>query len=73
MTPETPDASPEAGMHSARIKRLLEALIDEARRDVHLVKEPKFQALLETSAEVLNGIRTAFEDYDRAVEPAWRR
>jgi hypothetical protein len=47
-------------------------LIDHARRDVDQVKEPRFQALLETTAEVLGGLETAFKHYSERKEPAWK-
>ena len=47
-------------------------LIEHARRDVNQVKEPRFQALLETTAEVLGGLETAFKHYSERKEPAWK-
>jgi hypothetical protein len=41
-------------------------------KDILRAPEPQFQALLETSAEVLGGLRKAFEDYGKHAEPAWR-
>jgi len=52
---------------------MLEEVAAQARADVANVDEPKAQALFETTAEVLRGLATAFEHYDRATEPAWRR
>lgn len=52
-------------------KRLAE-LIKHARADIKKVNEPRFQALLETAAEVLIGLKTAFEHYGKKEEPAWR-
>jgi hypothetical protein len=36
------------------------------------IDEPTAQALFETTAEVLNGLITAYERYERAAEPAWK-
>jgi hypothetical protein len=36
------------------------------------VDEPKAQALFETSAEVLDGLRTAFRHYEGGAEAAMR-
>ena len=65
---DTPD--PES--HSQNIQKLLRELIEHARRDVNQVKEPRFQALLETTAEVLGGLETAFKHYSERKEPAWK-
>jgi hypothetical protein len=50
----------------------LTALVKGLRRDVRGVSEPRFEALLETSAEVLIGIRTAFAHYKAGRESAWK-
>ena len=42
------------------------------REDVERVQEPRFQALLETTAEVLTGLKKAYQDYDKKNEKAWR-
>jgi len=60
-------------VHSQNIQDELTELIDHMRKDVNRVEEPKYQALLETSAEVLCGLRTAFSHYDQNVERAWKR
>jgi hypothetical protein len=59
--------------HTARIKSMLTELIDHSREDVGKVKDPKAQALFETTAEVLLGLRKAYEDFERQEEPAWRK
>ena len=56
--------------HSGHMKRLLTEMIDHAREDIKKVSEPKFQLLLETTAEVLIGLRTAYEHYETKNEPA---
>ncbi|MFI5230977.1 MAG: hypothetical protein ACHQSE_00570 [Gemmatimonadales bacterium] len=45
----------------------------QARNDIAEIDEPRARALLETSAEVLTGLAKAYEDYDAASEPVWRR
>ena len=57
--------------HAQNIQRMLNDLIQHVREDVGKVEEPKFQALLETSAEVLSGLRTAYEHYEKKSEPAF--
>jgi hypothetical protein len=39
---------------------------------VHAFDEPRAQALFETTAEVLSGVRTAFRHYDSGAEAAMR-
>jgi hypothetical protein len=51
----------------------LTQLIEHAREDVPKVNEPKAQALFETGAEVLIGLRKAFDDYEQKNEQAWRK
>ena len=60
-----------AQYHAQNIQRMLNDLIQHVRADVGKVEEPKFQALLETSAEVLIGLRTAYEHYEKKSEPAF--
>jgi hypothetical protein len=58
--------------HVANIQQMLTELIDHAREDIDKVSEPKAQELFETAAEVLIGLRTAFEHYERGSEKAMR-
>jgi hypothetical protein len=58
--------------HAANIAEALSELIDHMRKDVDRVNEPKAQALFETGAEVLIGLRTAFEHYRSGAEKAMR-
>jgi hypothetical protein len=64
--------TPDTRIHSENIQHLLTQVIDHTRRDVEKVDDPKFQALLETTAEVLGGLRAAFEHYSAKRESAWR-
>jgi hypothetical protein len=36
------------------------------------MNKPRAEALCETTAEALDGLITAFEDYERGQEEAWR-
>ena len=73
MHPRTDVSSESSSVHHVRkIKGQMRQLIEHLREDVHKCKEPKAQALLETSAEVLLGLAKAFEDYERHSEEAWR-
>lgn len=57
--------------HTANIKRMLDEIIQHAREDESKVSNPKAQALFETTAEVLTGLKTAYDHFERN-EPAWR-
>jgi hypothetical protein len=58
--------------HTQKIKVRMRRLIDHLRKDVGKIREPKAQALFETSAEVLTGLVKAFKDYEKKGEEAWR-
>ena len=58
--------------HTAKIKGMLNDLIEHLRSDVAKVDDPKAEALFETTAEVLNGLTNAYTDYERQNEAAWR-
>lgn len=66
------ETSSSPAVHCENLKRELTELIDHLRKDLERVDEPQFKALCETSAEVLGGLRKAFEDYGEHSEPAWR-
>lgn len=67
------EASAHPIEHSRHFQLMLLELIDHARGDVTRVDDPRFQALLETAAEVLLGLKAAFERYDQGAENAWKR
>lgn len=48
-------------------------LRDEMRNAIREVDDPQGRAVLETGAEVLNGLRQAFIDYANGTEQAWQR
>ena len=58
--------------HTRRIKGMLREAMDLVRQDVPKVSDPKAQALFETSAEVLGGLITAYEHFEKRSEDAWR-
>jgi hypothetical protein len=60
------ESSPSPAIHSARIRRQLTELIDQLTADVARVNDPTLHALLEVSAEMLKGVRTAYAHYDEA-------
>ena len=59
--------------HTLKLKAMLGDVIRHAREDVSKVKEPRAQALFETTAETLTGLKKAFSDYDEGTEEAWKR
>jgi len=52
--------------------QMLDRLIQQVRSDIEQVQEPKAQALFETTAEVLIGLKKAYQDYQDGSEKAWR-
>lgn len=67
-----PEDARDPRHHTRILKARLREMIDHLRSDAEKVDEPRFQALCETSAEVLEGLEKAFGDYERRNEPAWR-
>lgn len=68
------DSLPESSplRHISRLHNKLDELVEHMREDVSRIDEPQAEALLETSAETLEGLMNAFEDYVEADEEAWR-
>jgi hypothetical protein len=58
--------------HTQNMQRRLRELIDHLRADIKKVEEPQMKAMFETSAEVLGGLVTAFQHYEKKSEAAWR-
>lgn len=58
--------------HTKRLKDQMQDLIEHLREDVGHVDDPQAQALFETSAEVLGGLKKAFEHYEQKNEEAWQ-
>jgi hypothetical protein len=71
MKTTTDESSSDPSVHSAHLQQEIAHLITHLRQDVERVSEPRFQALLETSAEMLTGLQTAFRHYGEKKEPAW--
>lgn len=57
--------------HTQKIQTRLDDLITHLRQDVKKIDEPQAQALFETSAEVLAGLKTAYIHYEQKEEAAW--
>ena len=58
--------------HARNIQAMLSEVIHHVRQDVGRVSDPKAQALFETTAEVLTGLRTAYQHYETGTEKAWK-
>lgn len=66
-------SSTDVHHHTQKIQRMLEDVIAHAREDIDKVSEPRAQVLFETTAEVLTGLKTAYEHYTAGDEKAFRR
>lgn len=58
--------------HTQNIKEELQKLADHLRKDIKRIDDAKAEALFETSAEVLIGLKTAFTHYEEGEEEAWK-
>ncbi len=58
--------------HAERIKGMLDQVIQHVKGDVTKVDDPKAQALFETTAEVLNGLVTAYDHFENKQEKGWK-
>jgi hypothetical protein len=71
MDPQNKSESTSDPQHHVRnIQKMLDEVLNHCRSDSVKVDEPKAQALFETTAEVLLGLRTACEHYAARSEPA---
>jgi hypothetical protein len=59
--------------HTAKLKALLTEVAEHVRQDVLKVNDARAQALFETTAEVVGGLKAACEHYEARSEPAWRQ
>ena len=68
---EYPESDPRH--HTAKLKAMLVDTLQHAREDVAKVRgNPRAQALFETTAEVLNGLKTAYDHFEEGEEEAWK-
>jgi len=70
--PKIEQADTDLERHTTHIRTLLTEASRQARLEIKQVKNPKVQALLETTAEVLDGLRKAYADFEQHDEPAWK-
>jgi hypothetical protein len=57
--------------HTQHVRGMMQDIITHLREDIRKIKDPKAEALFETTAEVLTGLSTAFEHYEQKAEEAW--
>ncbi len=60
--PVYPESDPRH--HTAKVKKVLEDLISDLRENTIHFDDPKAQTLFETSASVLEGLRSAFDEFE---------
>ena len=72
MADQDTQAQADPSRPTAELHRMLTEVVRRAREDVRTVREPRAQALMETTAEVCTGLATAYEHYQEQSEPAWR-
>ncbi len=70
MQQQRPESDPRR--HTANIKSMLTDAMNHAREDVGKIDDPKAEALFETTAEVLQGLITAYEHYEKKAGEAWQ-
>jgi hypothetical protein len=58
--------------HAQNIRSGMQEMVDHLRKDIGKVDEPQAKALFETSAEVIQGLITAFSHYEEKSEEAWK-
>jgi hypothetical protein len=69
--PSEPTRESDPRTHVEHIKARLTETMTHLREDIGKVRDPKAQALFETTAEVLQGPVTSYE-HDERKAPAWR-
>ena len=58
---------------SGRVQERLTDLVEQMRNEIGNSEDARLGALLETSAEVLTGLRTAFQHFEKGQERAWQK
>jgi len=67
------EISTDPHVQSEHIQEQLNQLVGHLRKTVGRVTDARFQAILETSAEVLIGLGTVYEHFDTGKEAAFPR
>jgi hypothetical protein len=65
-------AEHDARHETSKVKDMLDEVAQRARQDIAKVSDPRAQALLETTAEVLLGLRKAYDDFEEGTEAVWK-
>jgi len=73
MQEQNMQSSSDPRSHTAKLREMLTHVVEHARGDVSKISDPKAQALFETTAEVLLGLRKALEDFEHGREEAWKK
>jgi hypothetical protein len=71
MAKRTRHAENESVPNHSRLREMLAEAVRQARQDVAKSTDPKQRALLETTAEVLDGLIRACDHAEQKSEPAW--
>ena len=71
MAKRTKTAGSESHQRTSRLRDMLAEAVREARQEALKASDPKAQALLETTAEVLDGLIRAHDHAEQKSEPAW--
>ncbi len=60
-------------LHASNIRNMLQDVQTHAREDVARVTDERARALFEVTAEVLQGLMNAYDDFNNKSEEAWKR
>jgi hypothetical protein len=73
-TPGTPPMAQENDplYHAGKMRQSMKDISNHLRDDIDKLHEPQAKALFEVTAEVLDGLVKAFQDYEEKAERAWR-
>jgi predicted esterase YcpF (UPF0227 family) len=62
----------DARHQTSKVNDMLDDVAQRARQDIAKVSDPRAQALLETTAEVVLGLRKAYDDFEEGTEAVWK-
>jgi hypothetical protein len=65
-------AESDPRLHKIKIKNMLSDVRGHLPEDVSKVEDPRVEAVVEITAEVLGGLITAHEYYEPGAEDPWR-
>lgn len=60
------------GHNTQKLTSMMQDCVQHLRDDIGKVDDPRAQALFETSAEAIEGLINAFNDYNARNEPGWQ-